>query len=386
MKPRLAALKEGALGVVSAPWYIEEQLRREEAGMRARIGTAAAQMICLAVGLCAAPATAQTQQPQQSDVQALQKKLPTLPKADPDAAALVTEAAQRMTLEAPGATPFRLLAHMLARDLAHPPTEGTFELIWASPEEWREELTLPDFHQVRVFHKDTLWTKRNVPYLPFAADRVIHLMRHREPFAAYLDRLPLAPIEQRKTRTGMERCVGLQVGTSADWERCYAGGTPDLLRFRANDGVVGLDFADYVAFGAKRVARKMVIVERGVPIVEAHIEELREWNAEDATRAAAFSPPEGATPRRWCANPTPASRLAVTAFVPGRIARTRPAVVYGVIGTDGAWREFRVLESGDTPEAQDEIEGLRNAHWTPATCNGSPVETEGTFSVSPYFR
>ncbi len=354
--------------------------------MHTPVGLRAAQMICLAA-LCAAPAAAQTR-PTQADAQPAQRKLPTLPKADPDAVVLVAEAAQSAVLEALGATPFRLRAHMLARDFAHPPTEGTFELIWASPEEWREELTLPDFHQVRVFRKDTLWTKRNLPYLPLPAYRMIQIMRNRARFDAYLNQLPLSPIEYRKTRGGVERCVGLQVGTPSDWERCYAAGTPDLLRFRANDGAVGLDLTDYGQFGVERVPRKIVMIERGVPIIEAQVKELREWKADDLALAAALSPPENATRRRWCANPTPTTRGGLVAFRPEpraeRATNLRPVVIYGVIGTDGGWREFRVLESSGAPEAQRIIEDLRNVRWTPATCNGSPVETEHAFSLPLY--
>ena len=67
-----------------------------------------------------------------------------------------------------------------------------------------------------------------------------------------------------------------------------------------------------------------------------------------------------------------------------RATNLRPVVIYGVIGTDGGWREFRVLESSDAPEAQRIIEGLRNVRWTPSTCNGSAVETEHTFSLPLY--
>ena len=66
----------------------------------------------------------------------------------------------------PNSPPFRLRAHLLAAPMEQgsPQVDGTYTLTWASPDRWREEITLPGYHRVRVASQRTLWTSADLSF------------------------------------------------------------------------------------------------------------------------------------------------------------------------------------------------------------------------------
>src|SRR5271154_2948228 len=63
---------------------------------------------------------------------------------------LLAAARQIMDIRAPGSPPFRLAQHIR---LMVPPlqwVEGDYVVTWAAPDQWKDELTLPGFHETRI--------------------------------------------------------------------------------------------------------------------------------------------------------------------------------------------------------------------------------------------
>jgi hypothetical protein len=101
-------------------------------------------------------------------------------------------------------------------------------------------------------------------------------------------------------------------------------------------------------------------------------------------------PPPDATEREWCADMRPArlsdaienAALPDLSF-PGEPTPIIGAIVYGVIGKDGYWSDLSVLESSDFKAAFLMLEKLRSFRNQPATCRGTPVQSETIFRISP---
>jgi hypothetical protein len=45
-------------------------------------------------------------------------------------------------------------------------TEGTYQLLWNGPEQWREGIHFPAYDEIKVGEKDKVWTERSTDFLP----------------------------------------------------------------------------------------------------------------------------------------------------------------------------------------------------------------------------
>jgi hypothetical protein len=103
-----------------------------------------------------------------------------------------------------------------------------------------------------------------------------------------------------------------------------------------------------------------------------------------------IAPPPDATQREWCADMKPArlsdaienAALPDLSF-PGEPTPIIGAIVYGVIGKDGYWSDLSVLESSDFKAAFLMLDKLSSFRNQPATCRGTPVQSETIFRISP---
>jgi len=46
--------------------------------------------------------------------------------------------------------------------------EGTYELLWNGPDQWREEIKLPGYSEIEVGDKNNVWIKRTTDFLPLS--------------------------------------------------------------------------------------------------------------------------------------------------------------------------------------------------------------------------
>src|SRR5580765_1974706 len=46
------------------------------------------------------------------------------------------------------------------------PVEGTYQLLWNGPDQWREEIAFPGYKEVQVGGKGAVWVQRNADFIP----------------------------------------------------------------------------------------------------------------------------------------------------------------------------------------------------------------------------
>jgi len=145
-------------------------------------------------------------------------------------------------------------------------------------------------------------------------------------------------------------------------------------------------FGDWAQWGNHWYPRSIKGLSGTEAVMQIEIANIASAPAE----AKWIAPPAEATQREWCANMKPAqmSDAIQNAALPdpNAPAGTTPiigAIVYGVISKDGNWRDLSVLESSDFKAAflmLDKLSAFRNQ---PATCRGTPVQSETIFRISP---
>src|SRR5258708_3060484 len=52
------------------------------------------------------------------------------------------------------------------------PVDGTYVLLWNGPEQWREEISLPGYSEIRVGGKGVVFLKRSTDFIPLSIDQL----------------------------------------------------------------------------------------------------------------------------------------------------------------------------------------------------------------------
>jgi hypothetical protein len=71
--------------------------------------------------------------------------------------------------------------------------EGSYELMWNGPDQWREEIRFPDYHEVQVGGKGTIWVQRSVDFIPLAVHSLHSALGFGSNATTALVRTPIQP-------------------------------------------------------------------------------------------------------------------------------------------------------------------------------------------------
>ncbi len=303
---------------------------------------------------------------------------PGLPaaQADPsqEATALLTRAAELSDIRSAGTPPFRLRAHVRLLGYPQGTLEGTYLLVWVSPERWREEMTFPGYQQLRIANDGKVWRQRNLDYQPLRVwqwEETRELTRHLKPLPGQR----LTRDRHRNRKGALLQCLELKGKRGWGRELCFDSNSGTLQRHESF--FIAHEYADYVAWGNKCFPRIMRAYENDTLVVEAHVEELTSAGTPDAT---IFAQPSGAQEWPWCPDPQPAKALEKNRppHLPRpRIGRFSGVVsVYAVIGADGKLHNATVVQTAGTALDAATLEALNGWRYQPATCSGAPVPAE----------
>jgi hypothetical protein len=252
--------------------------------------------------------------------------------------------------------------------------EGTFQLVWNSPTRWREELSFPNFHQIRVGAPNGVWEKRDPYFLSLRMWQLIQAL-------GFYGRFELSNEEsagkiKRIKKQGLElRCIEIKRNSYPVDEFCFHEETAQLLseHYLPSDRVY--EFTDYRNIGAKFLPGHIAVREGKTPAADFSVTAMGEM---DTIPASLFEQPAQAVWRPWCASPESGGDP-LTPIYSGLDQHKGTATLYGVIGTDGQWHGVHILESGGADHDTEVIEGLKKERWKPSLCNGTPIVVETVF-------
>lgn len=250
--------------------------------------------------------------------------------------------------------------------------KGTYELLWTSPDKWKEKVFAMNFSQLRIKDGDGIWETRQPAYQSL---RVWQLMQA----LAFSNRLSLSKNEtlgaiKTKQKNGAgERCVEVKLSGAKLRELCFNDAS-ELVTEHYIPSDRTYEFTNYSTIGTRAFPREIKVYDGNKLATDFSVTEIEQ---NPPTDPSSFVRPQDAKWRNWCSNPEPAIPLPI--YIAGPIPLVRHVTVFGTIGTDGAWHDLHILESGGKPADESVLDELKKTRFKPATCAGVPVTAETAF-------
>lgn len=331
---------------------------------------------------------------------AFAERNPSLPSKE-EAKALVERSNKLTNLRALGSAPFHLHARVKSYGPKGQNIQGTYELLWASLDRWREEIKWGDKSFVRIADNNLIWA------IGADTDRLdtLHITglldfssRLRMPADRSIDRVQMKQIDgvsaicmrlfhYSSTPGGTAIAgTGLLIMSPINVERsaCWDAATGIPLRIEAGSDRVEL--GNYSAIGDKQFPHKLRELRDRKTLIEVELDSLELL---DVTTTNAFTPSIGMSAKPWCVNmisPTPlrfGSATGSTSLPGGGFITALPTELLGrelvVFRVDEAGRAVDVhafTTGGEVSIKDRERLTLLESRFRPATCDGRPVEAD----------
>ena len=288
------------------------------------------------------------------------------------------KAADQTDIRSPGSPAFELDAK-LKLFLQGNVIPGTYQLMWVSPEKWREEINLPGYQRIEVLGEQSLNWYRNLDHEILAIGDLDDALN----FAWRLRRAAKgAPGKlNRRVQSGVQMdCSRFQGYENEDF--CFESqeGTLDAELFPqgrvVSPEVASRQYSDFVPFGEKRFPRTIRILRDQQPLLEISVDQLVPL---DTSAVSKFTVPPGAQLWPTCSAPDPPKLVKSVNPEYPQIERTAhrstQVILNGEIEVDGSVNNVRVVY----PTAEDfnvaAVAAVRRWQYRPANCNGTPVPT-----------
>lgn len=254
---------------------------------------------------------------------------------------------------------------------------GQYSLLWNGPNQWREQISIPGFDEIRIGGLGTVALKRNLDFEPWRVYQ-LHLA------LGYGSRgdLTLRPDEEI-TRVRTRKVNGVEA-------KCAEIGSkvnPRVICVDPSTGAVVRDhpFVDkeFTPLGAKVFPHFLSYIEKGKTVAEAEVTELK---TTAPLPSSTFEVPDGAVSKPNCLNPT-FGRL-ITKVTPSYPeAERRKTVegtvkVYAVIGTDGSLHGPRIVSGLSPGLDKATLDAVQQWRYEPFMCQNTPVEVESVVEVN----
>ena len=250
-------------------------------------------------------------------------------------------------------------------------------MIWDSADEWKEELALPDYHEVRVGGKQLIWVSRSQPHLTEAA-------LHASPIASMTgEAMRESPFRVSRVQNTVKgkvalRCFSLK---PIKTKECFDADQGFFLNSsdNATSGRIRIEFSDYFRLGEHFVPRRKQEFRDDHPVVEVII---RDASLNHQVDSATFAPAPGATRIGGCLSPALPKPIAEPTPGARRAKVTGTVALEVMIDSHGSIENAAVVESLDPDLDGKAVETIKKKwRFEPATCSGVPVPFEFVVEV-----
>src|SRR5579859_3203088 len=206
----------------------------------------------------------------------------------------VDHALEQSQLTLPGGRPLHLKAHIAATDPKNIDYTADVEEYWAGLQKWRRVVTAKDFSQTLIVNGESVSEKLTGDYYPFWLHDLVTAIFDPLPMAEQLKRMN-TQVEIPEDSMKSQSCVTMQskVGVAPAQNTlafafCF-GGKLGLLQAAITPGYKA-QFADYLPFKGKMVARTITADFAPGLRIAAKITELSEWTQADESVFAIETP------------------------------------------------------------------------------------------------
>ncbi len=271
------------------------------------------------------------------------------------------------------------------------PLDGSYELLWSGPSQWREEIQFPGYTEVQVGGKGIVWIKRSTDFLPLR----IYDMHSALGFGSStvgslgassgsLVQLPFGwkdkakKIRQNGEHGDARTCLEYENDLKRSLEICVD----------ENSGVLYRDPASYQEKDVQPVGnekaypRSLSFIEDGKAVANVSITELV---SPAHFPANTFDTPAGISARPGCMNPvSPRLVKKVSPEYPQSALHRRIQGLFAVdaiIGLDGVPRVGKVASHADSDLERASLDAIKGWRFAPAMCEGKQAEIETVLQV-----
>ncbi len=307
------------------------------------------------------------------------------PNPQQEGAALLARAAELVDIRSADNGPFHLRARVWLKGLERGSTVGTYELLWMSPHQWREEITFLGFRQLRIGGEGKYWQARSLNYIPLRAWQLMTTLRFERRFRVKPEE-SIKKVRDRTWNGAKVRCVELKYPDTASRELCFDSASGTLVKEETADGY-RYEYSGYAPAGKRAYPRGIRMVDGDEVIVEFDIEELALGVVPEPSL---FVPPANSEIWTTCDNPEPAKMREETQkqreiyiFTTGPVFLHAPFAVYAVIGTDGKLGNITVVQASGTIMDDVRIKMLKEREYKPKKCDGVAVREEMVLESRP---
>ena len=265
--------------------------------------------------------------------------------------------------------------------------DGTYQLLWNGPDQWRQEITFPGYTEIQVGGKGSIWIHRSLDFIPPRIQNLYGTLGFGSSSlgpaqASFVQTAVTAGDTIKKTHSRKEHgdkltCTQIENQLKISSEICVNDNTGMLVRGSSYQD------SDFAAVGGKTYPRSLSFVEDGNKVVKVNITEL---STPAQFPASSFAPPPGVSPQAGCMNPIPPELI--KKVQPDYPYISRQNHVQGTvyidtsIGVDGIPSINKVISSPSPELEKSSLDAVSKWRYEPATCNGKPLQLETVLTVN----
>jgi hypothetical protein len=294
-----------------------------------------------------------------------------------EAKELVRKTIEDMRLRSPERPPFHLTAniHFEVKDKA---VDGTYELLWAAPDRYREEFKMGSIAETDFGLEDKLYIVRTTPALPLPLWRVRNLLF--SPTGDPMDSPRVRTVERVEGSPNNEVCVEANYNVVGRERFCFNSAANEILSIKAGDPDgkapmrdVRRELGDFFQLGAIRFPRHLFYDDAGEQL-DVLIKSLDQApNFSEST----FIPPSTAAERDGCSNPTQSDATAWLHRPTMTLNKSVAVPAYAVlVGRDGRVEKVSPAVSGGDGFDRTMGNFLHTAPFPIKFCGGRPIQYE----------
>jgi TonB family protein len=266
--------------------------------------------------------------------------------------------------------------------------DGTYELLWNGPDQWREGIRVPGYTEVQIGGKGTVWVQRSTDFLPLPIYRLHQALGFGSTTASPQSMSLVQPVLTPKDTIGKQHdgkehgdkltCFEIEDERKISSEVCVDDTHVTLLRTPQM-----FTDSDFQPVGTK-IFPRILIMHRD-DHVEARVS-VSKLASPAEFPPGAFTPPSGISPQAGCMNPL-LPRL-VNKVAPKYPPNARQQYREGtatfdvLIGKDGATQPQQLLKGAGSDFDDSTKSAISHWRYDPAMCGGQPVDVETVLQVN----
>lgn len=312
-----------------------------------------------------------------------------------EAEALIQKALAAEDVRAAGSAAFGMQGTIFVNGAKKQTAQGNYQLLWAAPDRWREEIQFHDYSRIRVGAKNAYWQTRSIDYELLPINDLSDALSFPRQLRALLRRLT----EPEKSQAGPQLQLQLGKRKIKDrqavcilFKRAYV--PAEAYCFDMQNGALvsegnrfwgggDVEYSDFSTFNGG-VFPGTIQVKRGDRAdVQFHLSGISPLGKTDGRT---FDAPPNAKLWGSCADgERPKEMHAPAPRYPDEMKQEHISgnvYVYAVIGIDGILHNMKVFSESEQRLVPSTIAAISTWNYVPASCGDAPLPVETVVTVT----